>query len=58
MTPTGKESPELTNVQTAIALLLSPIFWERPREKTPDPIQCAPRTIVYPSEIADVVETA
>jgi hypothetical protein len=56
MTLTGKESHELTKVQTGIAGLLAAPSWEHAREKTPDPIHSAPRTIIYPSEVEDGME--
>jgi hypothetical protein len=30
-------------------------MWEHPRGKTPDPIQSAPRTVIYPIEIGDIM---
>jgi hypothetical protein len=53
---TGKESPELTKAQAAIAGLLAGITSEHPREKTPEPIKWRPRTVVSPTEIMDVME--
>jgi hypothetical protein len=54
---TWKESPKLTKVQTGKAGFLVAILLEQPREKMPDLIQWALCTIVYPSEIADIMET-
>jgi hypothetical protein len=51
MTPIGKEAPELSTEQTALPNLLAALTWEHPREKTPNPSQWAPRTVIYPSEI-------
>jgi hypothetical protein len=45
--PTG----ELINKQQR---LLAALRWEHPWEKDPDPTFLAPRTIIYPMEIADL----
>jgi hypothetical protein len=56
MTLTGKEAPEPSTEQAAISHLLAALKWEHSREKSPDPIQCAPRTVVYPTQIAGIME--
>jgi hypothetical protein len=53
---TGREDPALTKQQTAICGLLASLGWEHPREKDPDPVFWAPRTIIYPMEIADLID--
>jgi hypothetical protein len=54
MTPTGKESPELQKEQAAFADILSALTWEHPREKTPDPAQWDPRTVM--TEVAGMTD--
>jgi hypothetical protein len=55
MTLTCKESPELSEEQAALAGLLAALTWEHAREKAPDPIQWAPRTIIYAKEAERVL---
>jgi hypothetical protein len=52
----GKVHPELTPVQAAISGLLTALMWEHAREKLPELPKWAPRTVVYPTEIADIME--
>jgi hypothetical protein len=52
----GKESPELSKARAEIAELLATLTCEHHREKTPDPNGWAPRTVVYPAEIAGIKE--
>jgi hypothetical protein len=52
----GKSHPELTPVQTAIAGLLVAFTWDHPREKLPKQPRWDPRTVVYPTEIAAVMD--
>jgi hypothetical protein len=56
MTLAEKEPPELTTVQTAISGLLTALAWEYPREKIPSEPRWDPHTVVYPREIADIME--
>jgi hypothetical protein len=56
MTLAKRETPEMTKDQTALAGLSAALTWEHPREKTADPIQWAPRTIIYPEEMERVME--
>jgi hypothetical protein len=56
MTLAGKEHPELTPVQTAIAGLLAALSWEHSPEKLPELPKWDARTVVYPAEIADMME--
>jgi hypothetical protein len=56
ITLAGREHPELTPVQIAISGLLATLTWEHPRERLPDIPKLAPRTVVYPMEIADIME--
>jgi hypothetical protein len=58
MTLTGKESPELTQGRTKLAGRLAALAWEHQREKTPDAIQWAPRTVVYTKEIDGIIGAA
>jgi hypothetical protein len=55
---TGKESSALTKIQTAICALHAALGWEHPRERDPDTGQVfwAPRTIIYPMEVADLMD--
>jgi hypothetical protein len=57
MTLARKEAPELSTEQAAPAGLLAAITWEHSREKMPDPIQSAPKTVVYPKEIEGIMDT-
>jgi hypothetical protein len=52
----GKENPEFTPVQTPILDLLSALTWEHPREKIPSQPRWAHRTIVYQTEVAEIMD--
>jgi hypothetical protein len=49
------DDPTLTKEQATICGLLAALSWECPREKDPDPTLWAPRTILYPMEIAELM---
>jgi hypothetical protein len=54
---TGKEDPALAKTQTAICALLDALRWDHPKERDLDTrlMSWAPRTIIYPMEIADLI---
>jgi hypothetical protein len=54
----GKGSSALTKIQTGICALHAALRWEHPRERDPDIGQVfwAPRTIICPMEVADVMD--
>jgi hypothetical protein len=55
---TGKENSVLTKIQTAICALHAALGLEHPQERDPDTgkVFWAPRTIIYPMEIADLMD--
>jgi hypothetical protein len=52
----GKEAAEKTKEQAALAGIVAALTWEHPRERVADPVQWAPRMIVYPEEAERVME--
>jgi hypothetical protein len=52
----GREAAEKTKEQAALAGLVAALTWEHTKERVADPVQWAPRMIVYPEEAERVME--